>query len=75
MTRARDAMAKPDPAVGPTPVSPPTGEESRPYEKLPAKTKELLLLQDQISESSGPESTELDKKARQKSRQAPPNRE
>lgn len=38
------------------------------FEKLPVKTKELVLLKDQAEKTTGPESGALDKEIRDKSR-------
>ena len=53
----------------PTPQGPPhdPAKDTGAYDKLPAKTKELLNLEDQITKTTGQESAALQKKAREKS--------
>ena len=42
------------------------GEDLKTHEQLPAKTKELLLLQDQAEKSTGQENVDLNKMIRDK---------
>ncbi len=43
------------------------GQATEAFDKLPAKTKELLVLQDRIEKTTGRESAALQKEAREKS--------
>jgi len=44
------------------------GKDLKKFERLPVKTKELLILEDQAEKSTGPEKIDLDKKVRDKSK-------
>lgn len=44
------------------------GKDLKALEQLPARTKELLILQDQTEKSTGQENVDLQKKARDKSK-------
>lgn len=46
----------------------PAKDPAAAYDKLPARTKELLKLEEQITKTTGQESAALQKKARAKSR-------
>lgn len=45
------------------------GKDLKTFERLPAKTKELLLLQDQMEKSTGQENNDLNKVIRDKSKE------
>lgn len=48
------------------------GKDLKTLEQLPAKTKELLILQDQTEKSTGQEKVDLHKMTRDKSKESDP---
>lgn len=46
------------------------GKDTKTHDQLPAKTKELLILQDQTEKSTGQESVDLHQMLQKKSKQA-----
>jgi hypothetical protein len=50
------------------------GKDLKTFEHLPVKTKELLLLQDQMEKSTGQENNDLNKVIRDKSQRGAPSK-
>lgn len=62
------------PPMKPDPKTPEKdfGKDLRAFERLPAKTKELLILQERTEKSTGQESVDLQKLTQEKSKQRLP---